>query len=349
MIKKEIRIGNTAIGGRQPVRIQSMTNTDTADVEATTAQIHALEDAGCEIVRVAAYDTNSAQCIRKLKDACNIPIVADVHFDYKIALKAIEAGADKVRINPGNIGDAAKIRMVADAAKSAGIPIRVGANTGSLGKTYWGMEKSEALVQSALENVRCLERAGFYDIVIALKASDVAASVRAYRKMDALVDYPLHLGITEAGAYDSSIVKSAMGIGALLLDGIGDTLRVSITGDPLQEIRAAKEILQCAGRRTFSPEIIACPTCGRTRIQLETLYHQVKALTADIPQYLKIAVMGCVVNGPGEARDADIGIAGGDGIGIVFKKGKAIAKVPEAQLLETFEKELREMLDGNPA
>lgn len=349
MIKKEIRIGNTAIGGRQPVRIQSMTNTDTADVEATTAQIHALEDAGCEIVRVAAYDTNSAQCIRKLKDACNIPIVADVHFDYKIALKAIEAGADKVRINPGNIGDAAKIRMVADAAKSAGIPIRVGANTGSLGKTYWGMEKSEALVQSALENVRCLERAGFCDIVIALKASDVAASVRAYRKMDALVDYPLHLGITEAGAYDSSIVKSAMGIGALLLDGIGDTLRVSITGDPLQEIRAAKEILQCAGRRTFSPEIIACPTCGRTRIQLETLYHQVKALTADIPQYLKIAVMGCVVNGPGEARDADIGIAGGDGIGIVFKKGKPIAKVPEAQLLETFEKELREMLDGNPA
>jgi (E)-4-hydroxy-3-methylbut-2-enyl-diphosphate synthase len=349
MIKKEIRIGNTAIGGRQPVRIQSMTNTDTADVEATTAQIHALEDAGCEIVRVAAYDTDSAQCIRKLKDACNIPIVADVHFDYKIALKAIEAGADKVRINPGNIGDAAKIRMVADAAKSAGIPIRVGANTGSLGKTYWGMEKSEALVQSALENVRCLERAGFYDIVIALKASDVAASVRAYRKMDALVDYPLHLGITEAGAYDSSIVKSAMGIGALLLDGIGDTLRVSITGDPLQEIRAAKEILQCAGRRTFSPEIIACPTCGRTRIQLETLYHQVKALTADIPQYLKIAVMGCVVNGPGEARDADIGIAGGDGIGIVFKKGKPIAKVPEAQLLETFEKELREMLDGNPA
>lgn len=349
MIKKEIRIGNTAIGGRQPVRIQSMTNTDTADVEATTAQIHALEDAGCEIVRVAAYDTDSAQCIRKLKDACNIPIVADVHFDYKIALKAIEAGADKVRINPGNIGDAAKIRMVADAAKSAGIPIRVGANTGSLGKTYWGMEKSEALVQSALENVRCLERAGFYDIVIALKASDVAASVRAYRKMDVLVDYPLHLGITEAGAYDSSIVKSAMGIGALLLDGIGDTLRVSITGDPLQEIRAAKEILQCAGRRTFSPEIIACPTCGRTRIQLETLYHQVKALTADIPQYLKIAVMGCVVNGPGEARDADIGIAGGDGIGIVFKKGKPIAKVPEAQLLETFEKELREMLDGNPA
>lgn len=349
MIKKEIRIGNTAIGGRQPVRIQSMTNTDTADVEATTAQIHALEDAGCEIVRVAAYDTDSAQCIRKLKDACNIPIVADVHFDYKIALKAIEAGADKVRINPGNIGDAAKIRMVADAAKSAGIPIRVGANTGSLGKTYWGMEKSEALVQSALENVRCLERAGFYDIVIALKASDVAASVRAYRKMDVLVDYPLHLGITEAGAYDSSIVKSAMGIGALLLDGIGDTLRVSITGDPLQEIRAAKEILQCAGRRTFSPEIIACPTCGRTRIQLETLYHQVKALTADIPQYLKIAVMGCVVNGPGEARDADIGIAGGDGIGIVFKKGKPIAKVPEAQLLETFEKELREMLEGNPA
>ena len=349
MRKKEIRIGNTAIGGRQPVRIQSMTNTDTADVEATTAQIHALEDAGCEIVRVAAYDTDSAQCIRKLKDACNIPIVADVHFDYKIALKAIEAGADKVRINPGNIGDAAKIRMVADAAKSAGIPIRVGANTGSLGKTYWGMEKSEALVQSALENVRCLERAGFYDIVIALKASDVAASVRAYRKMDVLVDYPLHLGITEAGAYDSSIVKSAMGIGALLLDGIGDTLRVSITGDPLQEIRAAKEILQCAGRRTFSPEIIACPTCGRTRIQLETLYHQVKALTADIPQYLKIAVMGCVVNGPGEARDADIGIAGGDGIGIVFKKGKPIAKVPEAQLLETFEKELREMLEGNPA
>lgn len=349
MMKKEIRIGNTAIGGGQPIRIQSMTNTDTADVEATAAQICALEAAGCEIIRVAAYNIDSARCIGKLKERCNIPIVADVHFDYKIALAAIEAGADKVRINPGNIGDAAKIRMVADAAKNAGIPIRVGANTGSLGKQYWGMEKSEALVQSALENVRCLEQAGFDNVVIALKASDVAASVRAYRKMDALVDYPLHLGITEAGAYDSSIVKSAMGIGALLLDGIGDTVRVSITGDPLQEIRAAKEILQCAGRRTFSPEIIACPTCGRTRIQLERLYHQVKALTADIPQYLKIAVMGCVVNGPGEARDADIGIAGGDGIGIVFKKGKPIAKVPEAQLLETFEKELREMLDKDPA
>ncbi len=343
-MKKEIRIGNLSIGGQQPIRIQSMTNTDTADVEATVAQIQALQAAGCEIVRVAAYDIASAKCIRQIREKCKIPIVADVHFDYQIAIAAIEAGADKVRINPGNIGSADRIKMVADAAKSSGIPIRVGANTGSLDKKYWGTEKSEALVQSALENVRCLEKAGFTDIVIALKASDVAASVKAYRKMHALVDYPLHLGITEAGAYDSSIVKSAMGIGALLLDGIGDTLRVSITGDPLQEIRAAKEILQCAGRRTFSPDIVACPTCARTHIQLEKLYHQVKEIVEDIPYYLKIAVMGCIVNGPGEARDADIGIAGGEGIGIIFKKGKPIAKVPEEQLLEVFRKELQQML-----
>jgi len=344
MMKRTVTVGNVLLGGDQPVRIQSMTNTDTADVEATAAQINALAAAGCEIIRVAAYDVHSAQSIAKIKQKCSIPIVADVHFDHKIAIAAIEAGADKVRINPGNIGSEDRIRMVADAAKMHGIPIRVGANSGSLGKAYRGMDKSEALVQSALENVRILEKIGFEDIVIALKASDVAASVRAYRKMDALTDYPLHLGITEAGAYESSIVKSAMGIGALLLDGIGDTLRVSITGDPVQEIRAAKEILQCAGRRTFSPELIACPTCGRTRIDLEALYHQVKALTQDIPQYLKIAVMGCVVNGPGEARDADIGIAGGEGFGLIFKKGVPVAKVPEAELIPVFEKELKELL-----
>ncbi len=341
---REIRIGRTAIGGEEPVRIQSMTNTDTADIEATAAQIAALEAAGCEIVRVAAYDQKSAACIAKLKEKANIPIVADVHFDYRIAIAAIEAGADKVRINPGNIGSEQNIQKVADAAKMHGVPIRVGANTGSLDKKYWGADKSAALVESALDNVRCLEKAGFSDIVIALKASDVAASVAAYRQMSELVDYPLHLGITEAGAYESSIVKSAMGIGALLLDGIGDTLRVSITGDPVQEVRAAKEILQCAGRRTFSPEIVACPTCARTRIQLEPLYYQVKAMTQDIPKYLKIAVMGCPVNGPGEARDADIGIAGGEGVGIIFKKGKPVRKVPEAELLRAFEEELQELL-----
>ena len=285
-------------------------------------------------MRVATYDLDSAKAIRAIKDKTDVPIVADVHFDYRIAIASMEAGADKVRINPGNIGSAENIKQVADAAKAHGISIRVGANSGSLSKKYYGTNKAEALVESALENVRCLEACGFYDIVIALKASDVSASVAAYRAMDKLNDYPLHLGITEAGAYHSSIIKSSIGVGALLLDDIGDTVRVSITGDPIQEIKAAQDILQFTGKRSFRPEIIACPTCARTNIELIKLYKQVEEVAKDIHTPLKIAVMGCAVNGPGEARDADIGIAGEVGAGIIFKKGKPVAKVSEDKLLD---------------
>ena len=337
-MKREIKIGSRAIGGQNPILIQSMTNTDTADIPATLAQMAALEAAGCEIVRVAAYDIAAAKAIAQLKKGTAMPIVADVHFDYQIALAAIEAGADKIRINPGNIGSEEKIRCVADAAKERGIPIRVGANTGSLAKEYRGKKRSDALVESALENVRILEKCGFYEIVVALKASDVPSTVAAYERMDALVDYPLHLGVTEAGGLNSSCIKSAMGIGALLLKGIGDTLRVSITGDPVLEVGVAKDILRFAGTRSFGPEIISCPTCARTKVGLERLVYEVERLAKPIQKPLKIAVMGCVVNGPGEARDADIGIAGGEGEGLIFLKGKPALKVSEEKLLGEFER-----------
>lgn len=340
-MKREVKIGKLKIGGGNPIVIQSMTNTDTADVPATLAQMAALSAAGCEMIRVAAYDVAAARAISKLKAGTDMPIVADVHFDYQIALAAIEAGADKIRINPGNIGSEQKIKCVADAARERGIPIRVGANTGSLAQEYRGKERSRALVESALSNVRILEKCGFYDIVIALKASDVPSTVAAYERMDKLTDYPLHLGVTEAGGYDSSCIKSAMGIGALLLQGIGDTLRVSITGDPVLEVGVAKDILRFAGRRSFGPEIISCPTCARTKVGLEKLVKEVEKLAKGIEKPLKIAVMGCVVNGPGEARDADIGIAGGQGEGLLFIKGEPVKKVAEGELLQEFERLLK--------
>ncbi|MGI6664015.1 MAG: flavodoxin-dependent (E)-4-hydroxy-3-methylbut-2-enyl-diphosphate synthase [Christensenellaceae bacterium] len=343
-MKKEIKIGSIAIGGENPVIIQSMANTDTKNTEETIKQIEMLESAGCELVRLATYDEESARAIRAIKDRVRLPLVADVHFDYKIAIASMEAGADKVRINPGNIGAKHHIKYVADAAKAHGIPIRVGANSGSIGAKYRSREKSDALVESALENVRYLEECGFYDIVIALKASDVNASVAAYRKMNTLNDYPLHLGITEAGAYHSSIIKSSIGVGSLLLDDIGDTIRISMTGDPEQEIKAAQDILQYTGKRSFHPEIIACPTCARTNIDLIHLYEEVEKLVENVRTPLKIAVMGCVVNGPGEARDADIGIAGERGAGIIFKKGKPVAKVKESELLARFKEELNTMI-----
>lgn len=342
-LKREVKVGKLILGGGNPVRIQSMTNTDTVDVPATLAQMAALEAAGCEIIRVAAYNIAAARAIAQLKKGTGMPIVADVHFDYRIALEAIEAGADKIRINPGNIGSQQKIRCVADAAKERGIPIRVGANTGSLASQYRGRERSDALVESALANVRILEKCGFYDIVIALKASDVPSTVAAYEKMNTLTDYPLHLGVTEAGGLKSSCIKSAMGIGALLLQGIGDTLRVSITGDPVLEVGVAKDILRYAGKRSFGPEIISCPTCARTKVGLERLVGEVERLVAGIEKPLKIAVMGCAVNGPGEARDADIGIAGGEGEGLIFIKGRPVKKVPEERLLVEFEKMLKEV------
>ena len=340
--KRVVRIGSVEIGGKNPVAIQSMTNTDTKDVGSTVKQILALEEAGCEIVRVAAYDIEAAEKIKDIKDRIHIPIVADVHFDHRIALSAIENGADKVRINPGNIGSEEKVKMVADAAKMHHVPIRVGANTGSLAKKFRGSDRAEALYESALDNIRALEKCGFEDIVVALKSSDVRESVRAYRMMDKEVDYPLHIGITEAGGYDQSIVKSSIGLGSLLIDGIGDTIRVSITGDPVQEIRAAKDILRFSGCRSFGPEIIACPTCGRTRIDLPDLYDKVVKISENIEKEIKIAVMGCVVNGPGEARNADIGIAGGNGEGLLFIKGEPYKKVKEEELLLEFEKLLKE-------
>ena len=331
---REIRIGKINIGANNPVAIQSMTTEDTKDTQGVLRQIRALEDAGCEIVRVAAYDIEAAKNIKNIKEKTDMPIVADVHFDYKIAIAAIEAGADKIRINPGNIGEDEKIAMVADCAKAHHIPIRVGANTGSLRSDLSDIAKSEALVDSALNNIRLLEKNGFYDIVVSLKASNVKDTVNAYRKISNTVDYPLHLGVTEAGVYSSSVVKSSMGIGALLIDGIGDTIRASVTGDPVLEIALAKDILRYSGVRAFGCEIIACPTCARTRIDIENLAKLVEQSTKGIKKNIKIAVMGCVVNGPGEAKDADIGIAGGNGEGLIFIKGEPIGKSPENELIK---------------
>ncbi len=328
----KVKVGNTFIGDGY-IPIQSMTTTDTANCEATIEQILRLEAEGCEIVRVATYDINSAKCIKKIKDGCNIPVVADVHFDYKIAVAAIEAGADKVRINPGNIGDKTKIKYVVDAAKFAKIPIRVGANTGSLMNEYKNKEKSEALVCSALANIEILEDMEFYDIVVSLKSSNAVDTIKAYRSMARMRPYPLHLGVTEAGDYESSIVKSSIGIGCLLAEGIGDTLRVSVTGDPVQEIPIAKDILRFSGVRSFGAEVISCPTCARCHIDLSSLTKQVKTLAKNLVKPIKIAVMGCPVNGPGEAKDAHVGVAGGDGLGILFSKGKIVKKVPESEIL----------------
>ena len=334
LMTKKIRIGNVFIGGGEPIAIQSMTNTDTMDTEATVKQIIELEDAGCEIIRVAAYDLESAANIRNIKDRTSIPIVADVHFDFRIAIKAIECGADKVRINPGNIGSEDNIRKVADCAKMHKVPIRVGANTGSLSKRHIETEKSEALVTSALDNIRVLEKYGFNDIVVALKASDAVNTVKAYEIISKIVDYPLHIGVTEAGTERNSLIKSAIGIGSLLLNNIGDTIRVSMSDNPVKEIYAAKDILQFSGKRRFRPEIISCPTCGRTRIDLIGLVKEVEEKKKDIKKPIKVAVMGCVVNGPGEAGDADMGVAGGTDEGLIFLRGKVIKKVKYSQIAD---------------
>lgn len=334
LMTKKIRIGNVFIGGGEPIAIQSMTNTDTMDTESTVKQIIELEDAGCEIIRVAAYDLESAANIRNIKDRTSIPIVADVHFDFRIAIKAIECGADKVRINPGNIGSEDNIRKVADCAKMHKVPIRVGANTGSLSKRHIETEKSEALVTSALDNIRVLEKYGFNDIVVALKASDAVNTVKAYEIISKIVDYPLHIGVTEAGTERNSLIKSAIGIGSLLLNNIGDTIRVSMSDNPVKEIYAAKDILQFSGKRRFRPEIISCPTCGRTRIDLIGLVKEVEEKLKDIKKPIKVAVMGCVVNGPGEAGDADMGVAGGTDEGLIFLRGKVIKKVEYSQIAD---------------
>ena len=348
MKTRVVKIGNTAIGGGMPVAVQSMTNTDTKDAVKTIAQIASLEKAGGEIVRCAVPDVESAAALRKIKDAISIPLVADIHFDAQAAIAAIENGADKIRINPGNIGNREKIIAVVEAAKAAHIPIRVGANAGSLAKdvlSKYGGPTSDALVASVIQNIRILERAKFEDIVVSIKSSNVPVCVEAYRKIAKQIDYPLHLGVTEAGTYHMAVIKSAIAIGALLLDGIGDTLRVSVTGDPVQEIYAAHDILKSCGLRKSGVEIISCPTCGRCSIDIEKIAGSIEKFTQDIKAPLKIAVRGCAVNGPGEAREADIGIAGGRGEGLLFAHGEIIKKVDEFNILPELRRMILELVE----
>ncbi|HEX7401722.1 MAG TPA: flavodoxin-dependent (E)-4-hydroxy-3-methylbut-2-enyl-diphosphate synthase [candidate division Zixibacteria bacterium] len=333
---RKVWVGNVPMGGGAPISVQSMTKTDTRDVTATVKQIKRLEDAGCEIIRVAVPDMDAALALPKIKKKIKIPLVADVHFDYKLALKAIEAGVDKLRINPGNIGAEWKVKEIVKAAKMRKIPIRVGVNAGSLPRDILNKYKNPtapALVEAALRQVRILEGLNFHDIVISLKAFDVPMTVEAYRLVSKKTSYPLHLGITEAGLPLLGSVRSALGIGLLLAEGIGDTIRVSLTGDPVEEVKVGFEILKSLNLREHGPTIISCPTCGRCEIDLISLTKKVESKLKNIHAPLKIAVMGCVVNGPGEARDADLGIAGGKGYGLLFRKGKEIGKVKEKDLV----------------
>lgn len=340
---REINIGGVKIGGDNPIAIQSMCNTDTRNVKATVDQIKRLEKAGCEIIRVAVPDMEAAECIRDIKKSIDIPLVADIHFDYRLALRCMENGIDKIRINPGNIGSADRVKQVADMAKRNGIPIRIGVNSGSLEKNLvekYGRVTPQGLVESALGHIKLLEENDFYDIAVSIKASNVPFSVEVYELLSDTVDYPLHVGITEAGTVWGGTVKSAVGIGAILSRGIGDTIRVSLTGDPVEEIYAAKEILKSLELRKFGVEFISCPTCGRTSIDLIKIANEVEERVRNIDKNIKVAVMGCAVNGPGEAREADIGIAGGHGEGLIFKKGQILRKVPEDRLVEELLKEI---------
>ncbi len=340
---KVIQIGDRKIGGGNPVLIQSMTNTHTEDVEATVAQILRLEKAGCEIIRCTVPTQEAAEALSEIKKQIHIPLVADIHFDYKMAIAAMEHGADKIRINPGNIGSIDRVKAVVDVAKERNIPIRVGVNSGSLEKElvekYHGVT-AEGIVESALDKVRIIEDLGYDNLVISIKSSDVLMCVVAHEKLVEKTNYPIHVGITESGTLTSGNIKSSVGLGIILHQGIGDTIRVSLTGDPVEEIKSAKLILRTLGLRKGGIEVVSCPTCGRTRIDLIGLANEVEKMVADIPLDLKVAVMGCVVNGPGEAKEADIGIAGGIGEGLLIKKGEIVKKVPEDQLLSVLKEEL---------
>lgn len=342
-LTKEVKIGNRIIGGNHPIAIQSMTNTKTEDVEKTVAQIQALTKAGCEIIRCAVPTMEAAKALAEIKKQISIPLVADIHFDYKLAIAAMENGADKIRINPGNIGSADRVKAVVDVAKERNIPIRVGVNSGSLEKElvekYHGVT-AEGIVESALDKVKLIEDMGYDNLVISIKSSDVMMCVKAHELISDKTDHPLHVGITESGTLISGNIKSSIGLGLILNQGIGDTIRVSLTGDPLEEIKSAKLILRTLGIRKGGIEVVSCPTCGRTRIDLISLANQVENMVADIPIDIKVAVMGCVVNGPGEAKEADIGIAGGIGEGLIIKKGEVYKKVPEDQLLSELRYEL---------
>ena len=345
-LTRTVNVGDVKIGGGNPVSIQSMCNTDTRDVASTVAQIKMLEDAGCEIIRVAVPDMEAAQAIAKIKQQINIPLVADIHFDYRLALECIKNGIDKVRINPGNIGSRDKVKLVADAAKSNSIPIRIGVNGGSLEKELvakYGGATADALVDSAMGHIAILDELNFSDIVVSIKVSNVPVMLEAYRKFNKISDIPLHIGVTESGTERMGTVKSSVGIGALLSEGIGDTMRVSLTADPVKEIYLAKDILSVLGMRKDGVEFVSCPTCGRTQIDLIKIAREVEDRLKNMDKNIKVAVMGCAVNGPGEARDADIGIAGGKGECLIFKKGVPVRKVPEQLAVTELMKEIEKL------
>jgi (E)-4-hydroxy-3-methylbut-2-enyl-diphosphate synthase len=343
---REIRIGNVIVGGMHPISVQSMTNTDTRDVEATVRQIHDLERAGCELIRVAVIDEAAALALRSIRDKITIPLIADIHFDHRLAVAAMENGAQAIRINPGNLGGPEKLARVVAAAKQHQVPIRVGVNSGSIEKDllkkhgYPTPENPEALIESALSNVRLLEGHGFHEIKISIKSSDTLTTISGYKRLAGRTDYPLHLGVTEAGGLIAGTVKSSVALGILLYEGIGDTFRISLTRDPVEEVRVGFELLRSLKIRERGPELISCPTCGRTRIDLFSVAEEVERYVQTMTAPVKVAVMGCVVNGPGEAKEADIGIAGGNGVGIIFKKGVLYKKVAEEELLRVFLAEL---------
>ncbi len=343
---REIKIGKQRIGNFNPILIQSMCNTKTEDVISTVKQIKELEAAGCQIIRVAVPNIEAAKAIEKIKNQINIPLVADIHFDYRLAIESINYGADKIRINPGNIGDSDKLKAVVEAAKLKNIPIRIGVNSGSLEKTILEKYKSpvpEALVESAMYNVELIEKLDYNNIVVSIKSSDVLTGINAYALASEKMDYPLHIGVTEAGTMFSGTIKSSVGLGIMLSMGIGDTLRVSITGDPVEEVRIAKKILQSLELCQTELEFVSCPTCGRTEINLINIANEVERRCEGINKKAKIAVMGCVVNGPGEAKEADLGIAGGKGVGIIFKKGVVVKKVSEEMLVEALMEEINKL------
>lgn len=344
---RQIHIGGVAIGGGAPISVQSMCSTKTTDTESTVAQINALQAAGCDIVRLAVPDMAAAENLGNIIKKVNVPLVADIHFDYRLALESIRQGISALRLNPGNIGSEERVKAVVTEAKANNIPIRIGVNAGSLDKKLlakYGGVTAEALVESAMEHVRILEAQDFYDMKISLKAHDVPLTLEAYKLMSETVDYPLHLGITEAGTARTGMIKSAVGIGALLAQGIGDTFRISLTGDPVVEVKVANEILKSLGMKEYGPTLISCPTCGRTEIDLAGIANQVEERLANITEPISVAVMGCVVNGPGEARGADVGIAGGFAEGLVFRKGEIVRKVDESVLVEELFKEIDAIL-----
>lgn len=334
---RQVRVGRLLVGGGAPVTVQSMTKADTRDIAATTEEIRRLEEAGCEIIRLAVPDEEAARSLGRLRASTRVPLVADIHFDYRLAHLAVEMGVDKLRLNPGNIGSCARVREVARAASSRGIPIRIGVNAGSLERSLlekYGRPTAEAMVESALGQVRLLEDLGFRDVVVSLKASDVPTTIKAYRLASEKLDYPLHLGVTEAGTAWAGTIRSAVGIGALLAEGIGDTIRVSLTADPVEEVRAGYAILKALGLRQRGPTVVSCPTCGRCELDLVRIAAEVERRLEGLGHPLRVAVMGCVVNGPGEAREADVGVAGGRGVGLIFRQGEIVRKVREEEMVD---------------